>query len=421
MLAERSSPVKKTKRKIAFVLGTRPEAIKLAPVIAECRRRADQMDTFVINTGQHQELLRPVLDFFSVTVDADLALMRPNQTLAELTSRILEALDKVFRSLRADCVVVQGDTTTAMAAALTAFYHKFAVAHVEAGLRTDDLYSPFPEEMNRRTISQIARWHFAPTPLARTRLEREAVPSLGGRIVVTGNPVIDALYQAVRLVRENPPADPDLEMVQSWKSAGAHRRVILVTGHRRENFGSPFAEFCSALREIGRCHADVLLVYPVHLNPNVQAAVKEVLTDARNVHLSPPKDYPTFVALMQEADLLITDSGGVQEEAPALGKPVLVTRSTTERPEGIQAGAVLLVGTDHRTIVREVNRLISERAQDRHLMIAGSPFGDGKASERIVQALLDERVEEFCPCSRGRDPRRGLTIASTDEAVYSVR
>jgi UDP-N-acetylglucosamine 2-epimerase len=384
-------------KRVAIVFGTRPEGIKLAPVIHECRRRSNEIDARVINTGQHQELLRPVLEFFSLPVDQHLEVMRPEQTLTQLTSNLLTELDRTFQQDRPDVVVVQGDTTTAMAAAMSAFYHRIPVAHVEAGLRTDDLASPFPEELNRRVLGQIASLHLAPTPRARAMIERDALLVLGSRVAVTGNTVIDALYQTAERVSISPPPDAALDAVRTWRAAGPDRRVILVTGHRRENFGDPMREFFSALRDIERLQPNVLIVFPVHLNPNVQRAASEVLSGASNVLLTPPKDYPTFVALMLAADLIITDSGGVQEEAPALGKPVLVTRTTTERPDGFDAGVVRLVGPHRGMILSEVNRLLSDRDYYRQMAAGGSPYGDGHAATRIVGLLLGEKVEEFNP------------------------
>jgi len=373
--------------KLAFIFGTRPEAIKVAPVLLEARRRAG-VEALAISTGQHRDMLRPVLGLFGIEPDIDLQLMRPSQTLAGLTALAVESVTACLTETKPDAVIVQGDTTTAMAAALAAFYLRIPVAHIEAGLRSDRLDAPFPEEANRRIISQLAQWHLAPTPGAAEFLRRNAVHLLGGRIVVTGNTVIDALLLAVAAVEKNPPADPDLRAAHEWKARGG--RLVLVTGHRRENFGEPFREFCLGLADIAEAHPDCLLLYPVHLNPNVQAPVRELLSSCTNIRLAPPADYPTFVAMMQAADLIITDSGGVQEEAPALGKPVLVTRDVTERPEAVAAGGVILVGPHREALRREAARLLSDRDVYTRMAVPRFPYGDGKAAARCVDAIIEE-------------------------------
>jgi UDP-N-acetylglucosamine 2-epimerase (non-hydrolysing) len=372
--------------KIAIVFGTRPEAIKLAPVILEARRRP-QVLPLIISTGQHREMLAAVLNLFSITPDLDLQLMRPNQSLAEISARALTSMTEVLTAHRPDLLVVQGDTTTAMASALAAFYLHIPVAHVEAGLRTDCPTAPFPEEINRRVISQVAHWHFAPTEQARAYLERDGMMTLGGRILVTGNTVIDALYLAVAAVKASPPVQPDLQAAIEWKRDPAHR-LILITGHRRESFGRPFEEFCLGLRDIAEAHPWAMLVYPVHLNPNVQEPVRRILGKTPNIRLAPVLDYPAFVALMQTSDFIITDSGGVQEEAPALGKPVLVTRDVTERPEAVHAGGVRLVGPHRQPLFASAHELLTSKQLYEAMAQRQSPYGDGHAAPRILDALL---------------------------------
>ncbi len=376
--------------KLIVLYGTRPEAIKTAPVILEARRRAkDGVETVVVSTGQHREMLRPIVRLFGTQPDADLDIMQADQSLAGLTARAVERLDAVFAEHGPDAVLVQGDTTTAMCGALAAFYRGIPVGHIEAGLRTGDIASPFPEEANRRIVGQIARWHFAPTLAARDNLRRENLPHAsmpGGALVVTGNTVIDALKIATAKVRESPSGDEHVAFARQWKSR-AGGQVVLVTGHRRENFGEPFREFCGGLADIAKRFPKALVVYPVHLNPNVQRPVRELLDGIENVRLAPPADYPEFVELMTLADVIVTDSGGVQEEAPSLGVPVLVTRTTTERPEAVHAGAALLVGPDRGRILREVSRLLSDAGARDAMRVATNPYGDGNAAKRILDAL----------------------------------
>lgn len=373
--------------KLLVLLGTRPEAIKTAPVVVEARRRAAEgIETRVVSTGQHREMVRTVARLFGTQPDIDLDLMEPNQTLASLTARAMVGLTQVYERERPDAVLVQGDTTTAMCGALAAFYLRIPVGHIEAGLRTGDVYSPFPEEANRRIVSQFARWHFAPTEGARANLLRENLPE-GSEIVVTGNTVIDALLLATERVRAHPSTDEHVAHARAWKARGG--RVVLVTGHRRENFGAPFESFCRGLLDIADAFPDALVLYPVHLNPNVQEPVRRLMGGRANVRLAPPADYPEFVELMTLADLIVTDSGGVQEEAPSLGVPVLVTRTTTERPEAVEAGAVLLVGPDRERIAAEAKRLLSDPAARAKMRIAANPYGDGHAAKRIVDALVE--------------------------------
>lgn len=358
----------------------------MAPVILEARRHPG-IRPLVVSTGQHREMLRGILDLFGIEPDVDLALMQPDQTIAEVNARALTAVSELLRLERPDAVVVQGDTTTAMAAALAAFYERIPVAHVEAGLRTNDRYAPFPEEVNRRIIAQVAHWHFAPTERAREALERGGIPALGARILVTGNTGIDALYIAIDAVKRNPPESADLRAALEWKKVEGHR-LILITGHRRESFGRPFEEFCLGLRDIAEAHPEALLLYPVHLNPNVQRPVRGLLAEVRNVRLAPAADYPVFVALMQAADLIITDSGGVQEEGPALGKPVLVTRDVTERPEAVEAGGVRLTGAHREPLFRAAHELLTHRHLYNEMARVRLPYGDGRAAARVVEEMV---------------------------------
>jgi UDP-N-acetylglucosamine 2-epimerase (non-hydrolysing) len=386
------------KPRIEVVFGTRPEAIKLAPVILELRRRAS-VGCRVCVTAQHRQMLDQVLEVFGIQPDVDLDLMRRDQSLAELTGRLLERLDAQFATDCPDLVLVQGDTTTALCAALAAFYRRIPVGHVEAGLRTWDLDAPWPEEANRVLTSRLASLHFAPTAWARRNLTREGVA--GARVWVTGNTVVDALGIALKRVRRVPPRIAALpEALQPRRSGGSPRldgpRLVLITGHRRESFGGGFNEICHAIAELAARHPDVHFIYPVHLNPNVREPVRRILATGprrsgavlANVHLIDPLSYLEFVALMNRACLVLTDSGGIQEEAPSLGKPVLLMRDTTERPEAVEAGVVRLVGTVRRRIVREVARLLED--PDAYEAMAGcrNPYGDGRAAGRIVALCL---------------------------------
>lgn len=369
-------------KKIVVVFGTRPEAIKLCPVVLKFLG-SPEFDCKVCVTGQHREMLQQVLDVFGVRPDKDLALMRPNQTLGGLTSRAIAALDEYLAEEKPDIVMVQGDTTTVLCGALAAFYHHIPVAHVEAGLRTWNLESPWPEEANRVLTTRLAKWHFCPTENNKANLLREGVhPS---NVFVTGNTVIDALLMAKEMVRENPPAIEDLPS-DLMKSEG---RMVLVTGHRRENFGEGFENICTAIRNLAEKFQDVHFVYPVHLNPNVREPVNRILGHhcGKNVHLIEPQSYLPFVALMNRAYLILTDSGGVQEEAPSLGKPVLVMRDTTERPEAVTAGTVKIIGTDRESIEYEATRLLADSAEYTRMSAAVNPYGDGKAVERILEIL----------------------------------
>jgi UDP-N-acetylglucosamine 2-epimerase len=367
---------------VLSVIGTRPEAIKMAPVVQELARHPQRVRALVCATGQHRELLDQALDLFGIVPDFDLKLMQPDQGLAELTAGLCTGLDRVLGAVQPDWVLAQGDTTTALVAGLLAYYHRRPFGHVEAGLRTGDKYRPFPEEINRRLADVIADAHFAPTARARQALLREGIPD--GRIHVTGNTVVDA----VQAIASRP---------YDWESgplAGLPRdgRLVLITAHRRESFGGPFREICLALGELARaCAAEgVHFVYPVHLNPNVRQPVGELLAGVPNVHLLAPLDYPALVHLMQRSELILTDSGGIQEEAPGLGVPVLVLRDTTERPEGIEAGVAHLVGTQRPRIVAEAQRLLCDPEARAAMTTCANPYGDGQAAARIAAILLGD-------------------------------
>ncbi|MDM7925810.1 MAG: UDP-N-acetylglucosamine 2-epimerase (non-hydrolyzing) [bacterium] len=374
-----SDPDRSTGRKIMVVVGTRPEAIKLAPVILELKKRP-AFKTFVVATAQHREMLDQVLEIFRIKPDADLDLMTPNQTLFDVTGRAVKAFEAVLNEVRPDCVLVQGDTTTAFVGALAAFYHKAAVGHVEAGLRTGNKYFPFPEEVNRKMVTAIADYHFAPTESNRRNLLAEGVPDAA--ITVTGNTVIDALLMTV---------EPDFS--PKGFTLPRHQGLILVTAHRRENFGEPLEAVLHAVRDLAGLYPHHLFVYPVHMNRNVQKPANAILSKIDNVMLLPPLDYRTFSNLMAMSTIVLTDSGGIQEEAPSLGKPVLVLRNETERPEAVEAGTVMLVGPDRERIVREVRRLLDDRDAYDRMARAVNPYGDGKASVRIAD-FLEKRMEQ---------------------------
>jgi UDP-N-acetylglucosamine 2-epimerase (non-hydrolysing) len=373
--------------RILTIFGTRPEAVKLAPVIRALQADPD-IEPQVCVTAQHRQMLDQVLDVFQITPDVDLNLMRPDQSLAELTASIFTNLDPVLRDLQPDWVLVQGDTTTVMAAALLAFYHRIRVGHVEAGLRTEDKWQPFPEEINRRVASTAADLHFAPTEWARQNLLRENIPA--DRVIVTGNTVIDALQYAVA---QPPPVQVSELLAQLGiypREGASHPRLVVVTAHRRENFGRPMEEICAALSGLASHYGEgIRLVYPVHLNPHVQEPVYRLLGSVPNITLLPPMDYLPLMHLLQHADLLLTDSGGLQEEAPSLGVPVLVLREVTERPEGVEAGTVRLVGTQSDRILAEAARLLDEPQAYESMRRAVNPYGDGKAAGRIVKAIKE--------------------------------
>ncbi len=367
-------------QKVLLVFGTRPEAIKLAPLVKELLRYPEQFQTRVCVTAQHRDMLDQVLSFFDIRPDYDLNLMTPDQDLHGLTALVITTMKPVLENFKPDFVIVQGDTTTTAAAALAAFYLGIKVCHVEAGLRTQNKLAPFPEEINRRITSVIADYHFAPTESARENLLRENIP--GDRILVTGNTVVDALLLALDQVETY--QDPDIELVK--RLTEGDRKIVLVTGHRRENFGDGFENICHALKEIAS-REDVRIIYPVHLNPRVQQMVHERLEGIPNIHLLHPLSYPAFVWLMKRSHLILTDSGGIQEEAPVLGKPVLVMREATERMESIQAGNVLLVGTDTSKIVRICHDLLHDQELYLRMSQVHNPFGEGNASGLIVQHL----------------------------------
>jgi UDP-N-acetylglucosamine 2-epimerase (non-hydrolysing) len=371
--------------KILAVFGTRPEAIKMAPVVNALRNRPDRFSCVVCVTAQHREMLDQVLGLFSIVPDHDLNLMRPGQGLYDLTAAVLKEFSAVLEKEKPGLVLVHGDTTTTMAATLAAYYARVPVGHVEAGLRTGNKYAPFPEEINRKVTGAIADLHFAPTNASRENLLREGVPEES--IVVTGNTVIDALLSVADLLRADGALSKRIEA--EFPFLDPSRKLVLVTGHRRENFGEGFDRICHALAEIASLRPSAEILYPVHLNPNVQESVRRVLGAgrSRNIHLVGPVDYLPFVYLMMRSHLILTDSGGIQEEAPSLGKPVLVMRDTTERPEAVTAGTARLVGTDRDKIVAETVRLLDDAVAYRAMSTAHNPYGDGKAAPRIVEAL----------------------------------
>ncbi len=371
--------------RIALLIGTRPEAIKMAPVVAALQG-AKRYEQVVINSGQHRELIDQVIDVFGIRVDHNLAVMQENQGLSLLLARLLEGIDKVLSAEKPDMVMAQGDTSTVLAAALAAFHRRIPFGHVEAGLRTRNLRSPFPEEANRLLVSRLAALHFAPTSSAADNLRQEDIPDK--QIVVTGNTVVDALFMEVAHQRNSSVNKPLKNILQRQIGADfGSRPFVLITGHRRENFGNGFDQICDAIIDLARLYSGHLFIYPVHLNPNVREVVQRRLSAIDNIRLIAPQPYRHFVALLSECRLILTDSGGVQEEAPSLGKPVLIMRDTTERPEGIAAGTAKLVGTDTSMIVREVSRLLDDEAAYRAMAEAVNPFGDGKAAARIVAAI----------------------------------
>ena len=380
-------------KKILLVFGTRPEAIKMAPLVKRLQENPEQFQTVVCVTGQHREMLDQVLRLFDITPEYDLNIMKPNQDLYDITSRILLGMRDVLKEVQPDIVLVHGDTTTSMAAALAAFYQQIPVGHVEAGLRTGNIYSPWPEEMNRLITGRITTHHFSPTPLAKENLLREHVDE--NQIIVTGNTVIDALQMVVKRLAEDSAlssevADKIAQMGYDVQRLDGKRRMVLITGHRRENFGEGFLNICHAIKHLAEQYPDVDFVYPMHLNPNVRKPVLEILGEkADNVFLIEPLDYLPFVYMMQHSTLILTDSGGVQEEAPGLGKPVLVMRDTTERPEAVEAGTVVLVGTNREKIEQGVSMLLDDADCYRRMSEAVNPYGDGLACERIVKKLSE--------------------------------
>jgi len=368
--------------KVLTVFGTRPEAIKMAPLALALASDA-RFDAKVCVTGQHREMLDQVLDLFAIQPAFDLNIMKPGQDLTDVTTAILQGMKNVFSQFKPDIVLVHGDTATTFATSLAAYYQQIPVAHVEAGLRTGNLYSPWPEEANRKLTGALAALHFAPTDTSSQNLQREGVPV--DQIVVTGNTVIDALLEVVNKLDNN--AAQQQRFAQQFAFLAPERRIVLVTGHRRESFGDGFERICQALADTAQAFPDVDIVYPVHLNPNVREPVNRLLAGIDNIHLIEPLDYLPFVYLMNRAHIILTDSGGIQEEAPSLGKPVLVMRDTTERPEAVQAGTVKLVGTEVAAITRHLHELLTNPTTYQSMSFAHNPYGDGKACQRIVQVL----------------------------------
>lgn len=376
-------------RKNLIVFGTRPEAIKMAPLVKEFQKHTDIFETKVCVTAQHREMLDQVLTFFDIQPDFDLDLMKPNQNLYSLTADIITGLKPILEAYQPDYVYVHGDTSTTMAAGIAAFYSGAQVCHVEAGLRTHNKRSPFPEEINRQVTGRIADFHFAPTIASEQNLLQENVRK--DTILVTGNTVIDALLESSARVK-----NLDNQEINLLKTiVDPAKRLILVTGHRRENHGQGFINICEALKEIALDHNDVQIIYPVHLNPNVKGPVYEILSGIENIQLIDPLAYPAFVWLMTQSYIIITDSGGVQEEAPSLGKPVLVMRDTTERPEAVDAGTVILVGTDEQKIVSETHELLSNEERYQSMSELHNPYGDGKACQRIVEFIKEKSLTTY--------------------------
>ena len=383
-------------KKIMLVFGTRPEAIKMAPLVKEFQKHPDTFQTIVCVTGQHREMLDQVLNIFDIRPDFDLNIMKQGQDLYDVTARVLTGMRDVLREAQPDVVLVHGDTTTSTAAALAAFYQQIPVGHVEAGLRTHNILSPWPEEMNRQITGRIASYHFAPTALSRQNLLQENVDD--ANIAVTGNTVIDALYWVVDRIKNDRSLDAELEEVLRHAGYDVNRLadgrpLVLITGHRRENFGDGFINMCTAIKQLTERYPNVDFVYPMHLNPNVRRPIHEVfgddLSNLGNMHFIEPLEYLSFVYLMEKSTIVLTDSGGIQEEAPGLGKPVLVMRDTTERPEALEAGTVKLVGTDREKIFNEVSTLLDDAAAYARMSQAVNPYGDGLACSRIVERLKE--------------------------------
>lgn len=381
-------------KKIMLVFGTRPEAIKMAPLVKAFQAKNDEFETIVCVTGQHREMLDQVLHLFDIKPDFDLNIMKQGQDLYDITSRVLLGMRDVFKVCKPDILFVHGDTTTSTAAALAGFYQQIPVAHVEAGLRTNDIYSPWPEEMNRQITGRIATYNLSPTQLSRQNLLKENVDE--NKITVTGNTVIDALHWVTAKIKSDKKLDDNLSL--DLKSKGydterlvGNRRLILITGHRRENFGDGFLHICHAIQDLAKKFPEVDFVYPMHLNPNVRKPIHQVfgedLNNLGNIFFIEPLEYLPFVFLMEKSDIVLTDSGGIQEEAPGLGKPVLVMRNTTERPEAVDAGTVKLVGTDYDAIVDNVSKLLTDRNLYNKMSKATNPYGDGKACERIIRYI----------------------------------
>lgn len=374
-------------KKILVAIGTRPEAIKMLPLVHMMRSYPSRFSVEICSSGQHRQMLDQVLKLFDTRTNFDLNIMKPGQTLFDITTNVLLGMEAVLLSAKPDLVLVHGDTTTAMASSMACFYSGIPVGHVEAGLRTHDLSAPFPEEFNRQVVGRVAQWHFAPTELSRSNLLREGVSD--SAITVTGNTVIDSLHWILDRINKEPDrATRLINIINSalkfdWRKS----KFVLITGHRRENFGDGFMHICDALRELASNYNDINFVYPLHLNPNVQKPVRSILGDLKNVHLIDPLDYEPFVYLLQYSHIVLTDSGGIQEEAPSLGKPVLVMRDLTERPEAVQAGTVILVGANRDRIVENVSELLDNDSTYERMSRAHNPYGDGKASARIIDVL----------------------------------
>jgi len=371
-------------QKIMPVIGTRPEAIKLVPVIKELERYPKEFELVTVTTAQHRQMLDQVLKLFKITPSYDFDIMEDNQTLPGITARIIQKFDPIVKKEKPDCILIQGDTTTTFISALIGFYYKIRIGHIEAGLRTHNKYRPFPEEINRRLTGVLTDFHFAPTQRAKSNLVSEGI--LEENIFVTGNTVIDALFMTLEKLKKDKSMLQHLNSQFSFLNSKS-TKLILVTAHRRENFGNPLQNICLALKEIAKCNHNLEIIYPVHLNPHVQEPVKRILKDNQRIHLINPLDYQSFVWLMEKSHFILTDSGGIQEEAPSLGKPVLVLREVTERPEAVEAGTVRVVGLDRDKIVRETQRLLDDEILYEKMSKAANPYGDGKASKKIVEAL----------------------------------
>ncbi|HIP13443.1 MAG TPA: UDP-N-acetylglucosamine 2-epimerase (non-hydrolyzing) [Arcobacter sp.] len=377
-------------KKILIVFGTRPEAIKMAPLVKEFQQNSDIFETKVCVTAQHREMLDQVLDLFEIIPEYDLNIMKSGQDLYDVTSNVLLGMKSVLTDFKPDVVFVHGDTSTTFSASLAAFYQQIKVAHIEAGLRTGDIYSPWPEEANRQLTTQITAYHFAPTSTSRENLLRENINT--NTIVVTGNTVIDALFLALEKIKSNRQLEVDIvdHLATLDYELKVDKKIILVTGHRRENHGQGFINICTALKEIALANPTFDIVYPVHLNPNVQKPVKELLSNVANIHLIEPLQYEQFIYMMDKSYFIITDSGGVQEEAPSLGKPVLVMRDTTERPEALEAGTVKLVGTDTELIIKEAQELIDDEQAYAYMSKASNPYGAGYACEKVINYMREQ-------------------------------
>jgi UDP-N-acetylglucosamine 2-epimerase (non-hydrolysing) len=368
-------------KKVLFIFGTRPEAIKLAPLILEFKKY-NTFDTLICITGQHKELINQVLRFFNIKPDYNLKIMQKNQSLAGLTAKALTGINETLQKVNPDLIFVQGDTTSVLAAALCAFYRKIKIAHIEAGLRTNNKFYPFPEEINRKVAGIVTDFHFAPTPNAKKNLNRE---NINDNIWIVGNTVIDALFLTLKIIDSR----FEQKLLKKFRNIDFNKSIILVTCHRRESFGSPFSEICRSLKEIS-LNKDVEIIYPVHLNPNIKEVAYDKLSGIPNIKLVPPLSYPELVWFMNKCYLILTDSGGIQEEAPSLGKPVLVLRNETERTEGIEAGTVRLVGADYNKIVYETNKLLSDGAYYGKMQQAVNPYGDGTSSQKIYSIIRDK-------------------------------